>query len=152
MEEILPLDAFLSLKICFRALDAQTERNIMKIFFDAPQFNPATMPHGTQTLPFTLGPLNGQQQLQPQVNWGKASWTLRASSLSWSHMDEGTHFKVLECRWFVGVCSTKHKWLKTFPCLKIVTSNVTFSYCGVCCHAHTLGWGKLGWFFQFFAM
>ncbi|XP_032772672.1 amelotin [Rattus rattus] len=34
---------------------------------DLPLFNPATMPHGTQTLPFTLGPLNGQQQLQPQM-------------------------------------------------------------------------------------
>ncbi|GAB1289809.1 Amelotin [Apodemus speciosus] len=30
-------------------------------------FNPAAAPHGTQMLPFTLGPLNGQQQLQPQM-------------------------------------------------------------------------------------
>uniref|UniRef100_A0A8C6G6C2 Amelotin n=1 Tax=Mus spicilegus TaxID=10103 RepID=A0A8C6G6C2_MUSSI len=34
---------------------------------DLPLFNPAAGPHGAHTLPFTLGPLNGQQQLQPQM-------------------------------------------------------------------------------------
>ncbi|KAL6041713.1 hypothetical protein STEG23_009905, partial [Scotinomys teguina] len=34
----------------------------------ANQLNPATgLPHGAQTLPFTLGPLNRPQQLQPQM-------------------------------------------------------------------------------------
>ncbi|XP_051026121.1 amelotin [Acomys russatus] len=34
---------------------------------DLQLFHPAAVAHGAQTLPFTLGPLNGQQQLQPQV-------------------------------------------------------------------------------------
>lgn len=68
----------------------------MKIFSDAPQLNPATgLAQGAQTLPFTLGPLNRPQQLQPQVSGGKgflnSGYFLSAEAMGSNSLFQGSY-------------------------------------------------------------